>query len=103
MLEQAALRSDSDRLDAALMETVLRESGLAQVQPALPPEPAPPDAGALPRPLAEQVAELEQRAIATALQSTGGNKLAAARLLGISRATLYERLQAREARSASVA
>ena len=103
VLEQAALRSDSDRLDAALMETVLRESGLAQVQPALPPEPAPPDAGALLRPLAEQVAELEQRAIATALQSTGGNKLAAARLLGISRATLYERLQAREARSASVA
>ena len=103
VLEQAALRSDSDRLDAALMETVLRESGLAQVQPALPPEPAPPDAGALLRPLAEQVAELEQRAIATALQSTGGNKLAAARLLGISRATLYERLQPREARSASVA
>ena len=44
------------------------------------------------RPLAEQVAQLERHAIAQALQVTGGNKVAAARLLGISRATLYERL-----------
>ncbi|WP_431777895.1 sigma-54 interaction domain-containing protein [Ottowia caeni] len=92
VLEQAALRSDSARLDAPLMEAVLRESGLAHVHPALQPEPAPPDAGALLRPLAEQVAELEQRAIAAAMKSTNGNKLATARLLGISRAKLYERL-----------
>jgi DNA-binding NtrC family response regulator len=45
------------------------------------------------RPLAEQVAELEQRAIAAALLASGGNKLAAARQLKISRATLYERLE----------
>jgi DNA-binding NtrC family response regulator len=44
------------------------------------------------RPLAEQVAELEQRAIRAALQATGGNKLAVARMLKISRATLYGRL-----------
>ena len=43
-------------------------------------------------PLAEQMAQLERQAIAQALQATGGNKVAAARLLGISRATLYERL-----------
>ena len=100
VLEQAALRADSDRLDAGQMEALLRQSGLAQIQPALPPEPAPPDASALLRPLAEQVAELEQRAIAAAMQTTGGNKLAAARLLGISRATLYERLDARQPRAA---
>ena len=100
VLEQAALRADSDRLDAGQMETLLRQSGLAQIQPALPTEPAPPDASALLRPLAEQVAELEQRAIAAAMQTTGGNKLAAARLLGISRATLYERLDARQPRAA---
>jgi DNA-binding NtrC family response regulator len=44
------------------------------------------------RPLAEQVAELEKQAIDAALAATGGNKLAAAKLLGISRAKLYERL-----------
>ena len=40
-----------------------------------------------------QVAEVEQRAIAAAMQATGNNKLAAARMLGISRAKLYERLE----------
>ena len=47
---------------------------------------------ALLRPLDQQVAELEQRAIAAAMAATGGNKLATSRLLGISRATLYEKL-----------
>ena len=92
VLEQAALRADSDRLDAAQTEAVLRQSGLAQIHPALPPAPPPQDAASLLRPLGAQVAELEQRAIAAALRATGGNKLAAARLLGIARATLYERL-----------
>jgi transcriptional regulator with PAS, ATPase and Fis domain len=45
-----------------------------------------------PRPLPEQIAELERAAIAAALRSTGGNRLAAARLLKISRAALYEKL-----------
>ena len=93
VLEQAALRAEGLRIGAAQMDALLRQSGLAQVQPALPPEPTQPDTNALLRPLAEQVAELEQRAIAAALQTTGGNKLATARLLGISRAKLYERLQ----------
>ncbi|WP_275444484.1 helix-turn-helix domain-containing protein, partial [Delftia tsuruhatensis] len=51
-----------------------------------------PTAAHLLRPLAQQVAELEQRAIAAALDATGGNKLATARMLGISRATLYDRM-----------
>ena len=38
------------------------------------------------------MAELEARCIRQALQRTDGNKLAAARLLGISRATLYQKL-----------
>ena len=92
VLEQAALRADAGALDAEPMEALLRQSGLSLVQPALPPEPPPQDAAALLRPLGEQVAELERRAIAAALQATHGNKLAAARLLGISRATLYGRL-----------
>lgn len=44
------------------------------------------------RPLAEMVAELERSAIESALAATNGKKTAAAKLLGISRAKLYERL-----------
>jgi DNA-binding NtrC family response regulator len=53
-------------------------------------------AGAAPaaviKPLPQAIAELEARAIRDALAATGGNKLAASKLLGISRATLYEKL-----------
>jgi transcriptional regulator with PAS, ATPase and Fis domain len=44
------------------------------------------------KPLPQAIAELEAKAIREALAATGGNKLAASRLLGISRATLYEKL-----------
>jgi len=44
------------------------------------------------KPLPQAIAELEVQAIREALAATGGNKLAASRLLGISRATLYEKL-----------
>ncbi|TXT35551.1 MAG: pas modulated Fis family transcriptional regulator [Comamonadaceae bacterium] len=91
ILEQAALSSDSDQLDAPQLHAVLQRSGVTEVASALPPEPIPGDVDLL-RPLAKQVAELEQRAIAAMLQATGGNKQATARRLGISRATLYERL-----------
>ena len=90
-LEQAALRNDSAQLDAPQLESVLRESGVSELMPAQARAPEAPDALLL-RPLAVQVAELEQRAIAAALQASAHNKLATARLLGISRATLYERL-----------
>jgi DNA-binding NtrC family response regulator len=46
------------------------------------------------KPLPLAVAELEASAIQAALRATQGNKLAAARLLGIARATLYEKLAA---------
>jgi transcriptional regulator with PAS, ATPase and Fis domain len=97
VLEQAALHSDAAPLDAEQIEAVLRESGLTQVRPVQPAAAAPAsalqDQANLLRPLAEQVAELEARAIHAALQATDGNKLATARLLGMSRATLYARLR----------
>ena len=95
VLEQAAMRSDSQRIDAAQLERLLRETGLEQIAPASVVEVVSPtdDANqALLRPLGEQVAELERRAISAAMIATQGNKLATSRLLGISRATLYERL-----------
>ena len=97
VLEQLAMRSDSQRVDAAEVARVLAETGVESIaapEPlAAPAQGEGDDAAALLlRPLAEQVAELERRAIAATLAATGGNKLAAARRLGISRATLYDRM-----------
>jgi transcriptional regulator with PAS, ATPase and Fis domain len=95
VLEQAAMRSDAQSIDAEMLRALLREAGVEPAapvnQPAMATEPAAPDS--LLRPLAVQVAELERRAIAASLAATGGNKLATARQLGISRATLYQRLE----------
>jgi DNA-binding NtrC family response regulator len=44
------------------------------------------------RPLPETVAEVEENMIRAALESTAGNKASAARMLGISRATLYQKI-----------
>jgi transcriptional regulator with PAS, ATPase and Fis domain len=88
-LEQATLMTDDLVLEP-------RHFGIAPVEPpAAPaaPQPAlPPDAARLLRPLADQVAELERAAIAAALAACGGNRVAAARRLGMSRAALYDRL-----------
>ena len=94
VLEQAAMRSDSSTLGRADFEAVLQAAGSERIAPAPLPslgEQVPADqAGAsVLRPLAEQVAALERQALAAALAQTGGNKLAASRLLGISRAKLY--------------
>ncbi|HEY8358605.1 MAG TPA: sigma 54-interacting transcriptional regulator, partial [Ramlibacter sp.] len=94
VLEQAAMRSESQHIEVQHLAQVLREAGVERLPPAAPPpltRAAP--AGKPLRPLAEQVAEVERQAIAAAMEATGGNKLAAAKLLGISRAKLYERLE----------
>ena len=64
-----------------------------RLPPVLPSMPAPvePPATML-RPLHEQVDEVECAAIASALQATSGNRMAAARLLQMSRAALYDKL-----------
>ncbi len=49
-------------------------------------------AAAVVRPLADAMAEVERAAIKAALAATTGNKVGAARLLGISRAKLYDKL-----------
>lgn len=96
VLEQAMMRSESHRIPVAQLQAVLRDSGSTQLAP----EPQAsvaavalqPTAGSV-RPLAEQVAELERQAIASAMACARGNKAAAAKMLGISRATLYGRLE----------
>ncbi|MDE2456722.1 MAG: sigma 54-interacting transcriptional regulator [Burkholderiales bacterium] len=63
----------------------------ADPAPMLAPMPALPERAPL-RPLPEQVAEVERHAIAAALRATAGNRVAAARLLQMSRAAFYDRL-----------
>ncbi|MBV8839340.1 MAG: hypothetical protein JO000_22635 [Alphaproteobacteria bacterium] len=50
------------------------------------------DSGGGLRRLAQATAEAERTAIAAALSATNGNKVAAAHILGISRAALYQKL-----------
>ena len=95
VLEQLLLRCDGSLIDDKAVALVLQDSGLRQIAA---PVNLPADSGAhrsadaptLLRPLGEQVRELETRAIEAALQATSGNKLAAAKLLGMSRAKLYQ-------------
>jgi transcriptional regulator with PAS, ATPase and Fis domain len=99
VLEQATLMTDDALLDARHFAAALRlEAAPAARAPAAPPTlpaappPAAPAAAAALRPLPEQVAELERSAIAAALRATAGNKVAAARLLKVSRAAFYDKL-----------
>jgi transcriptional regulator with PAS, ATPase and Fis domain len=95
VLEQALMRSDTHRISAQQLQAVLAQAGVepVHIDPVHTPlgatQPVP---GLTLRPLAEQVAALEQQAIAQAMAATQGNKVLAAKMLGISRATLYARL-----------
>ena len=78
VLERALLVSDSDCLEPVDFEGVM---------------PAPKVRAAGKRfEIAEVVAQAEREAIAAALRSTRGNKAQAAKVLGISRAALYEKI-----------
>ena len=96
VLEQAALMTDDLVLEP--WHFGVDEVGapaLPQPLPAPAPAPAARREGAPPallRPLGDQVAEIERQAIRTALMATSGNRMAAAKLLKMSRAALYERL-----------
>jgi transcriptional regulator with PAS, ATPase and Fis domain len=95
VLEQALMRSDTHRICASQLQAVLAESGVEPVTMPLvqaPSSAATPAVTATLRPLAEQISALEQQAIAAAMAATWGNKVLAAKMLGISRATLYARL-----------
>jgi DNA-binding NtrC family response regulator len=81
VLEQAAMLTDRARLGAEDFARILPASATREAR-----------AGGAMRPLPEQIAELERSSIRLALAATGGNKVSAARMLGISRATLYQKM-----------
>ncbi|MEK8032158.1 sigma 54-interacting transcriptional regulator [Ideonella sp. DXS29W] len=92
-LEQACLMTDELVLTAAQLQRWVGTAApaLGATETAATPGATMGSEGAV-KPLPQAVAELEAVAIKAALTATGGNKLAAARMLGISRATLYEKL-----------
>jgi DNA-binding NtrC family response regulator len=99
VIEQLLLRCESGFVDASAVEAVLRESGLSQIVPArVDPVVSDPmnmmHSAADPTverwPLAPRIRALEVQAVQDALNQTRGNKVAAAHLLGISRAKLYQ-------------
>jgi DNA-binding NtrC family response regulator len=95
VLEQLMVRSESALVDVGLVRAVLSDAGVDQIAPPAPSPSLPlssvPVALAT-EPLWMQVAALERQAVQAALQATQGNKVAAAKLLGISRAKLYQSL-----------
>ena len=83
VLEEVALKSDRPRLSAeefALALPRVSRTARSGARPALR--------------LADVVADAERNAIRSALAAAAGKKALAAELLGISRATLYEKLSA---------
>jgi len=93
VLEQAALMTDDLVLEVRhFAATPVALPRVPEPTPALREAAAPTELTPLLRPLAEQVAEVERAAIAAALKTSGGNRVRAARRLGMSRAALYDRL-----------
>jgi transcriptional regulator with PAS, ATPase and Fis domain len=90
VLEQASMMSDELHLSARHFSGLLPQATALPMPSAV--IEASPSPDAVLRPLPEQIRELERRAIAAALQHSGGNKVATAKLLRISRAALYEKL-----------
>ncbi len=88
-LEQAGMLTDSITLSAEDFATILPDDPSASVPGSAASQG---DSKAAIRPLGEAVAEVEKKAIHAALESTGGNKALTARMLGISRATLYQKI-----------
>jgi transcriptional regulator with PAS, ATPase and Fis domain len=83
VLEQAVLMHD---------ELMLHAAQLPPLDTAAQRAPVPASAGDALKPLPDQLADVERHAIASALKATGGNRVAAAKLLKMSRAALYDRL-----------
>lgn len=87
VIERTCVGSDADIIDGSIISDYLPENKKQKY----PPSPtAVPEANMT---LPKRIASFERTAIVQALQSTGGKKAPAARILGISRSTLYEKLK----------
>ena len=97
LLERAQLGTEGALLDVAQLHPLLAAPTPSTPVPAAttasPAEQAPPPADEPLQPLAHSIAAAERRALQQALAACGGNRRRAASELGISRASLYSKLQ----------
>ncbi|SMH40146.1 sigma-54 interaction domain-containing protein [Azospirillum agricola] len=107
ILEQLYVRTEGDRITAedlagilpgaaapsAVLPGAILPGGVPSSPAWLPSAPPPPASPDRKRPLAEAVDELERSLILAALDEARGNKLEAARNLGLSRTNLYAKLR----------
>lgn len=84
VLERACIISDDLRIGQRTLSAIVPLAGTAPSARQL-------EAAQI-RPLADVVSQVERQAIESALTASGGKKSAAAKLLGISRAALYDKL-----------
>ncbi|PAU52493.1 sigma-54 interaction domain-containing protein [Pseudomonas indica] len=95
LLERALLDAEGPLLDVAQLQPLLAAPDVPAppAATASAPERIPPLADEPLQPLAQSVAAAERRALQLALAACGGNRRRAANELGISRASLYSKLQ----------
>ncbi|WP_448204292.1 sigma-54 interaction domain-containing protein [Azospirillum sp. sgz302134] len=97
VLERVVAMTDDLALTAAHIRAALPrapQAGLDATEAGLVPAGLLRSVSGSPRPLTDVLKDTERAAIVSALTRTGGVKAQAAKLLGISRASLYERMQA---------
>lgn len=93
VLERALLFSDNGQVSETVLANFLPSIQIAELATESPTVAISPATEQPSLTLAEQVAATERRAITVAIDKCEGNKLQAAKLLGISRAALYEKLK----------
>jgi two-component system response regulator AtoC len=86
LMERLLVLHAGEQLDGALVDRELRQRGVATDEPVVA------AAASEPLELSDRVHATERATIVNALAKAGGNRTLAARLLGVSRRTLYNKL-----------
>ena len=93
MIGAADVQRELTEQKAFVTQSAVADPTLLAIRSREPPAPSATNLPSAVRPLREEVRRAEQRAIEKALRGAKGNRARAARMLGISRRTLYTKLE----------